>query len=115
MFSKNGTDATTQALMVARAATGRTKVLMAHGAYHGADPWCTPSPAGTTPNERADLVEFAYNSLESLEAAAATVEGDVAAIIVTPFKHDASRTRNWWSPLSRAARGRWPTASGPRW
>ena len=63
MFSKNGTDATTQALMVARAATGRTKVLMAHGAYHGADPWCTPSPPGTTPNERADLVDFAYNDL----------------------------------------------------
>ncbi|MDH2430673.1 aminotransferase class III-fold pyridoxal phosphate-dependent enzyme [Sphaerisporangium sp. TRM90804] len=89
MFSKNGTDATTQALMVARAATGRAKVLMAHGAYHGADPWCTPSPAGTTPNERADLIEFAYNDLASAEAAAAQAEGDVAAIIVTPFKHDS--------------------------
>jgi glutamate-1-semialdehyde 2,1-aminomutase len=89
MFSKNGTDATTQALMVARAATGRTKVLMAHGAYHGADPWCTPSTAGTTPNERADLIEYTYNDLASAEAAAATAEGDVAAIIVTPFKHDS--------------------------
>jgi glutamate-1-semialdehyde 2,1-aminomutase len=89
MFSKNGTDATTQALMVARAATGRTKVLMAHGAYHGADPWCTPSTAGTTPNERADLIEFAYNDLASAEQAAARADGDVAAIIVTPFKHDA--------------------------
>lgn len=89
MFSKNGTDATTQALMVARAATGRTKVLKAHGAYHGADPWCTPSPAGTTPNERADLIEFTYNDLASAEEAAARAGGDVAAIIVTPFKHDA--------------------------
>jgi Glutamate-1-semialdehyde aminotransferase len=89
MFSKNGTDATTQALMVARAATGRTKVLMAHGAYHGSDPWCTPSTAGTTPNERADLIEFTYNDLASAEEAAARADGDVAAIIVTPFKHDA--------------------------
>jgi glutamate-1-semialdehyde 2,1-aminomutase len=89
MFSKNGTDATTQALMVARAATGRTKVLKAHGAYHGSDPWCTPSTAGTTPNERADLIEFDYNDLASAEAAAARAEGDVAAIIVTPFKHDS--------------------------
>ncbi|GAA2687636.1 MULTISPECIES: aminotransferase class III-fold pyridoxal phosphate-dependent enzyme [Nonomuraea] len=105
MFSKNGTDATTQALMVARAATGRTKVLMAHGAYHGADPWCTPSTAGTTPNERADLVEFAYNSLESLEAAAATVEGDVAAIIVTPFKHDSFEDQELVEPaFARGAR-----------
>jgi glutamate-1-semialdehyde 2,1-aminomutase len=89
MFSKNGTDATTQALMVARAATGRAKVLVAHGAYHGADPWCTPSLAGTTPSERADLIEYPYNDLAGAEAAAARAEGDVAAIIVTPFKHDS--------------------------
>ncbi|GAA0967213.1 aminotransferase class III-fold pyridoxal phosphate-dependent enzyme [Acrocarpospora macrocephala] len=87
MFSKNGTDATTQALMVARAATGRTKVLVAHGAYHGADPWCTPGLSGVTPNQRADNVEFTYNDLASAEAAAAV--GDVAAILVTPFKHDS--------------------------
>ncbi|GAA1274983.1 aminotransferase class III-fold pyridoxal phosphate-dependent enzyme [Sphaerisporangium rubeum] len=89
MFSKNGTDATTQALMVARAATGRATVLVAHGAYHGADPWCTPSPAGTTASDRADLVEFTYNDLASAEAAAAQAGDDVAAIIVTPFKHDS--------------------------
>ncbi|GLW08227.1 glutamate-1-semialdehyde 2,1-aminomutase [Microtetraspora sp. NBRC 13810] len=89
MFSKNGTDATTQALMVARAATGRAKVLVAHGAYHGADPWCTPSLAGTTPSDRADIVEYPYNDLAGLQAAAATVDGDVAAVIATPFKHDS--------------------------
>nr|BFE80056.1 hypothetical protein GCM10020093_026570 [Planobispora longispora] len=49
MFSKNGTDATTQALMVARAATGRTKVLMAHGSYHGADPGARPARPGPRP------------------------------------------------------------------
>ncbi|GAB1823310.1 aminotransferase class III-fold pyridoxal phosphate-dependent enzyme [Herbidospora sp. RD11066] len=89
MFSKNGTDATTQALMVARAATGRTKVLIAHGAYHGADPWCTPGLSGVTPNQRADTVEFTYNSLEDAERAAAEAGDDVAAILVTPFKHDS--------------------------
>nr|WP_062340265.1 aminotransferase class III-fold pyridoxal phosphate-dependent enzyme [Herbidospora sakaeratensis] len=89
MFSKNGTDATTQALMVARAATGRTKVLVAHGAYHGADPWCTPGLSGVTPNQRADTVEFAYNDLADAERAAAEAGDDVAAILVTPFKHDS--------------------------
>ncbi len=87
MFSKNGTDATTQALMVARAATGRAKVLVAHGAYHGADPWCTPGLAGVTPNQRADTIEFTYNDLAGAQAAAEGV--DVAAILVTPFKHDS--------------------------
>ena len=42
MFAKNGTDATTIALMVARAATGRPKVLAAKGAYHGAAPMVHP-------------------------------------------------------------------------
>ncbi|GIH28578.1 glutamate-1-semialdehyde 2,1-aminomutase [Acrocarpospora phusangensis] len=89
MFSKNGTDATTQALMVARAATGRAKVLVAHGAYHGADPWCTPGLSGVTASQRADNVEFEYNDLAAVEAAAAAHDGDVAAILVTPFKHDS--------------------------
>ncbi|WP_066368366.1 aminotransferase class III-fold pyridoxal phosphate-dependent enzyme [Herbidospora mongoliensis] len=89
LFSKNGTDATTQALMVARAATGRSKVLIAHGAYHGADPWCTPGLSGVTPNQRADTVEFTYNDLQDAERAAAEAGDDVAAILVTPFKHDS--------------------------
>src|SRR4051812_8689480 len=41
MFAKNGTDATTISLMVARAETGRNKVLAAKGAYHGSAPWAT--------------------------------------------------------------------------
>lgn len=40
MFVKNGTDATTTCVTLARAATGRQKVLVARGAYHGAAPWC---------------------------------------------------------------------------
>ena len=47
MFAKNGTDATTLALSIARAATGRRKILVARGAYHGSAPRCTPRPAGT--------------------------------------------------------------------
>ena len=89
MFAKNGTDATTLALMVARAATGRSTVLAARGAYHGAAPWCTPRPAGTTPGDGAHLAYFTYNDLASAEAAAAAAGGDLAGVIVTPFRHDA--------------------------
>ena len=38
MFAKNGTDATTMCATIARAATGRKLMLVAHGAYHGAAP-----------------------------------------------------------------------------
>ncbi|MFA7506483.1 MAG: aminotransferase class III-fold pyridoxal phosphate-dependent enzyme [Burkholderiaceae bacterium] len=88
MFQKNGTDATTVALMIARAATGRRKVLVARRAYHGAAPWCTPVPAGTTAEDRAHLVNVTYNDIASVEAAQAEVGDDLAAIIVTPHRHE---------------------------
>ncbi len=89
LFAKNGTDATTTCVMAARAGTGRNKVLVAEGAYHGAAPWCTPRPNGTTPEDRAHLVHYTYNDLPSVEAAIDAVGDDLAAIVVSPFKHDA--------------------------
>jgi glutamate-1-semialdehyde 2,1-aminomutase len=89
MFAKNGTDATTLCLTIARAATGRSKVLVARGAYHGAAPWCTPAPAGVTTADRSNLVTYDYNDLGSVDAAFAEAGDDVAAVIVTPFRHDA--------------------------
>lgn len=89
LFCKNGTDATTLCTTVARAATGRRKVLVASGAYHGAAPWCTPSHAGVLVEDRAHLLRYTYNDLTSVEAAAAEAGDDLAAVIVSPFKHDA--------------------------
>ncbi len=89
MFAKNGTDATTLALSIARAATGRRKVLVARGAYHGSAPWCTPRPAGTTPEDRVHLIPFVYNDLASVEAAADQAGGDLAGVLVSAFRHDA--------------------------
>ncbi|MFC3219449.1 aminotransferase class III-fold pyridoxal phosphate-dependent enzyme [Tianweitania populi] len=91
MFSKNGTDATTACVTTARAGTGRRKVLVARGAYHGAIPWCTPSVAGVTEEDRAHLVQYDYNDVASLEEAVALVKGDLAAIIATAFKHDLGK------------------------
>ena len=88
MFSKNGTDATTTCLTIARAATGRRKVLKASRSYHGAAPWCTPSLVGVTPEDRANIIEFEFNDLPAAERAAAEGADDVAAIITTPFRHD---------------------------
>ena len=41
MFQKNGGDATTTAVTIARAETGRRKILVARGSYHGSMPWCS--------------------------------------------------------------------------
>ncbi len=89
IFMKNGTDATTLALTVARAATGRKRILVAHGAYHGAAPWCSPSMFGVPEEERANLVYYTFNDITSVDEAVALAGADLAAIIVSPFRHDA--------------------------
>jgi len=88
LFQKNGSDATTACVTIARAGTKKRKILVARGSYHGAVPWCSPSMAGITAEDRAHLIHFEYNDVESLEAAAKQAGGDLAAIIVTAFKHD---------------------------
>jgi glutamate-1-semialdehyde 2,1-aminomutase len=89
MLAKNGTDATTMCCTIARAQTGRQRILVARGAYHGAAPWCTPRLAGTTAADRVNLGYYTYNDLASARAAVAEAGDDLAAIVVSPFKHDA--------------------------
>ena len=88
MFQKNGTDATTLCVTIARAATGKRKVLVATKAYHGAIPWCTPIPMGVVAEDRAHLIHYRYNDTASLEAAADQAGDDLAAIVCCAFKHD---------------------------
>ncbi|WP_082525547.1 aminotransferase class III-fold pyridoxal phosphate-dependent enzyme [Mesorhizobium sp. Root102] len=91
MLQKNGTDATTACVTIARAGTGRRKVLVARGSYHGAVPWCTPSLAGVTAEDRAHLIHFDYNDVAGLEAAVEQAGDDLAAVVVTAFRHDIAR------------------------
>ena len=98
MFSKNGTDATTKCVTLARAATERRKVLVAEGAYHGSAPWCTPIIAGIVPEDRAHLLHYTYNDLESVEKAASVAGDDMAAIVASPFKHDARHDQELVDP-----------------
>lgn len=91
LFSKNGTDATTACVTIARAGTGRRKILVARGAYHGAIPWCSPSVAGVTEEDRAHLIIYDYNDVASLEAAVGEAGDDLAGILVSAFKHDLGK------------------------
>jgi len=91
LFQKNGTDATTVSVTIARAATGKRKILVARGSYHGAVPWCSPSIVGVTTEDRAHLLPFDYNDIASLDAAVAQAGDDLAAIVLTSFRHDIQR------------------------
>jgi glutamate-1-semialdehyde 2,1-aminomutase len=89
MFAKNGGDATTLCLTIARAHTERATILVADGAYHGALPWCAPSERGIVAGDRAHLARYRYNDLESVCDAARAHAGDLAGVVVSPFRHDA--------------------------
>lgn len=92
-IATTATDANRFALAVARALTGKPKVLVFHGCYHGAvpDAMVRLSNGETLPRpgltgQVADLTEIAvcaeFNDLASVEAALA--KGDVAAILTEP-------------------------------
>lgn len=97
-FTKNGTDATTFTVTVARAHTGKKQVLRARGAYHGSAPWCTPQPIGVTPEDTANQLFYTFNDLESVRQAVAQAGDDLAAILVSPFRHDAWRDQEQVDP-----------------
>ena len=91
LFAKNGTDATTTCLTISRAVTGKKKILVAKGSYHGSAPWCTPVATGVVEEDISNLVFFEYNNSISLEEAAKGAGADLAGIILTAFRHDVRR------------------------
>jgi len=88
LFAKNGSDVTTWSLAVARAATGRDNVAVVAGTYHGVHGWCNQLEKGFPGSERSTVVNFDWNDLDSLDRCLA-VEGGLAAVMVTPFRHEA--------------------------
>jgi len=89
VFAKNGSDVCTWAIEVARAATGRRKVGKATGAYHGTHAWCSPLPAGITDADRAHVLQVPWNDLAALTQCVTDAADDIAAVILSPFRHDA--------------------------
>ena len=89
VFGKNGSDMTTWALQVAREHTGRKKILMVHGAYHGSHAWCTPGHGGLIEEDYAHIHGFPWNDLDAFEKLLRTHRGQVAGVILTPFHHPA--------------------------
>lgn len=85
VFVKTGSDATTYAIRLARAATGRTKVLRC--GYHGWHDWCVEVKGGIPGKLYEDVFEFHYNDLQGLEDLLQQHGDQTAAIILTPYGH----------------------------
>ena len=89
VFGKNGADATSWAVDVARAHTGRPRIARVAGAYHGARPWTLPGLPGVPAHYRDELVEFPWNDLAALGRLFAAHPGEIAVVMTTPFDHVA--------------------------
>lgn len=100
-FTNSGTEATMDAIRVARGITGRHKIVKVEGGYHGHHdevmismkptldvagpahmPNAVPSTAGITPAVLADTIVIPYNDAQALERV--LKNHDVAAFIVEP-------------------------------
>jgi glutamate-1-semialdehyde 2,1-aminomutase len=85
-FSKNGTDATSGAVRIARAATGRDHVLVC--GYHGWQDWyigSTSKNLGVPACTQELTHNFQYNNLDSLVKLFEQYKGQVAAVILEPM------------------------------
>ncbi len=92
----SGTEATMSALRLARAATGRPRVIKFEGCYHGhgdsflvkagsgAATFGTPDSPGVTPATAHDTLTAQFNDAGSVRELLAANAGDVAAVIVEP-------------------------------
>jgi glutamate-1-semialdehyde 2,1-aminomutase len=96
-FVNSGTEATMSAVRVARAATGRDKIIKFEGCYHGhGDPFLvragsgaltlgTPTSPGVPAAVAADTLVATYNDVESVDRLCQANHGEVAAVIVEPI------------------------------
>ena len=85
-FGKNGSDATSAAVRLARAATGRD--LIAVCGYHGWQDWYIGSTArhlGVPESVRALTFSFPYNDLDALERLISEKKDKFAAIVMEPI------------------------------
>lgn len=89
-FAKNGGDVTNLAMMTARAATGKKKIIKFDGGYHGVAPWMQQlGYPGIIPEDVSNIISIPFNDLEALNDVVNKNKGEIAGLIGTPYHHPA--------------------------
>lgn len=87
-FAKNGADVTNYAIMIARAATGRKKIIAIQGGYHGTSPWMQAAGHhGLIEDDHQHFIRIPWNDVGALEQAIARHPNDIAGFISSPYHH----------------------------
>ena len=106
-FAKNGADVTNYAVMIARAATGRRKIIAITDGYHGTAPWMQAiGHHGVMEDDHAHMIRIPWNDYDALERAVNEHDGDVAGFISTPyhtpvFADNALPEDGYWQKVER--------------
>lgn len=106
-FAKNGGDVTTLAIMTARAATARRRIVFFSGYYHGVDPWAQKLDyPGVLPQDVSGNIEVPWNDIEALRTVLREHPGEIAALIAQPYQHgnfndNALPAPGFWAAVRR--------------
>ncbi len=82
-FTNSGTEANLMALQLARHATGRDKIVVFDGGYHGGLLYF--GPGGEALQAPFDFLRCTFNDTASVAAAFRTFSGEIAAVLVEPM------------------------------
>jgi glutamate-1-semialdehyde 2,1-aminomutase len=88
LLCNSGTEATYNAVRLARAVAGRQKTLRFASAYHGYHDAVLKTAGGLDQAQRSGVIAR-FNDLQSVEEALSANPGEIASIIVEPIIHNA--------------------------
>ena len=92
LFGKNGGDATSLAVMIAREFTGKKKIIKIDDGYHGVAPWMQDkNRPGVIASDSKHVIKIKWNDLEELENLLGQENNDIACFISSPYDHPVSR------------------------
>lgn len=92
LFGKNGGDATSLAVMIAREFTGKKKIIKIDDGYHGVAPWMQDkNRPGVIASDSEHVIKIKWNDLEELENLLGQGNNDIACFISSPYDHPVSR------------------------